>query len=305
MSKRKTHEEFVEEFYENNPNAENIILHDKYINSLTKISCECKLCGHIWDTKPQSLTKGHGCEKCSCEKRGRARLKTHNEFVNELSIINPNIEVLGQYKNIKTHINCKCKICNHEWNGIPNNLIRGTKCPNCAREKKRLLKLKTHEQFVEEMKIVNPNIEILGEYIHSKEKIKCKCKICNNVWGVIPNALLIGHGCPICANKSTGAKARKSQEQFIADMAITHPELEVLGEYKGNKIKITCRCKECGNIFDMTPNSLLGGQGCPPCSRQRGYDKTKLTNEEFLSRLELLKPTYKVIDKYITCETKV
>ena len=235
---------------------------------------------------------------------GRKR-KTHEEFVNEMKEVNLNIEILGQYKNIKTHINCKCKVCNHEWNGIPNNLIRGAKCPNCAREKKRLLKLKTHEQFVEEMKIVNPNIEILGKYIHSKEKIKCKCKICNNVWEVIPNDLLIGHGCPICANKSTGDKARKSQEQFIADMAITHPELEVLGKYKGNKIKITCRCKECGNIFDMTPNSLLGGQGCPPCSRQRGYDKTKLTNEEFLSRLELLKPTYKVIDKYITCETKV
>ena len=34
-----------------------------------------------------------------------------------------------------------------------------------------MAKRKTHEEFVNEMKEVNPNIEILGEYVDSKEKI--------------------------------------------------------------------------------------------------------------------------------------
>ena len=32
-------------------------------------------------------------------------------------------------------------------------------------------KKKTHEEFVEEMKVKNPNIEILGRYINSTTKI--------------------------------------------------------------------------------------------------------------------------------------
>ena len=31
MAKRKTHEEFIDEFYKNNKNANNIILHSKYL----------------------------------------------------------------------------------------------------------------------------------------------------------------------------------------------------------------------------------------------------------------------------------
>ena len=31
---------------------------------------------------------------------------------------------------------------------------------------------KTHEEFVEEMKVKNPNIKILGKYKTAKEKVK-------------------------------------------------------------------------------------------------------------------------------------
>ena len=44
-----------------------------------------------------------------------------------------------------------------------------------------MAKRKTHEKFVEEMKIVNPNIEILGKYKNSYTKIDCLCKVCNYI----------------------------------------------------------------------------------------------------------------------------
>ena len=36
--------------------------------------------------------------------------KTHKEFVEEMSIINPNIIILGQYISTHCKILCKCKI---------------------------------------------------------------------------------------------------------------------------------------------------------------------------------------------------
>jgi len=60
-------------------------------------------------------------------------------------------------------------------------------------------KRKTTEQFKEEMFVINPNIEVIEEYINSTTKILVKDKSCNHEWKSIPLNLLCGHGCPECA----------------------------------------------------------------------------------------------------------
>lgn len=64
---------------------------------------------------------------------------------------------------------------------------------------------KTHEEFVEEMIIKHPNINILGKYINSNSKILCKCKLDNFQWSPSVHSLVSGHGCPKCNgnNKKT------------------------------------------------------------------------------------------------------
>lgn len=165
---------------------------------------------------------------------------------------------------------------------------------------------KTQEEFVADMKLINPDIEVLGEYINKKTKIKCRCKQCNNVWDAMPSNLTGHHtGCPNCSSNKRGEKSRKSHEQFVKDMQVIHPEIEILGEYITSKTKVKCKCKSCNNIWEMKPNALLGGQGCPSCSRKSAQEKHTLTNNEFIERLEKIKPTYTVLDEYKNCETKV
>ena len=43
MSRKLTHEEFIEKFYKKNKNAENIEILGKYIKSNIKIKCRCKI----------------------------------------------------------------------------------------------------------------------------------------------------------------------------------------------------------------------------------------------------------------------
>ena len=82
-----------------------------------------------------------------------SKKKTHEEYVAELAIKNPNIEVLERYINATTPILHRCKIDGHEWKPVPNNILRGSGCPKCA----KILK-KTTSYYIEELAIVNPNI---------------------------------------------------------------------------------------------------------------------------------------------------
>ena len=207
MPKKKTHEEFIKELQEKHPeNFNNIEILGEYKGIETKISCKCKICGYgengDWNPTPHSLLKGSGCRKCFATRI----TKTNEDFIKELHEINPNIEPLEEYKGALTGISCKCKICgygeNGEWKPQPSNLLGGMGCQNCHIIKQT----KTHEDFIEELHEVNPNIEVLGEYKNIDTGISCKCKICgygeNGDWKPIPYNILKGSGCPGCIAKT-------------------------------------------------------------------------------------------------------
>lgn len=189
---------------------------------------------------------------------------THEEFMEKFYIKNKNaenIEVLGEYINSQTKIKVRCKIDGYEWEVKPNVLLRGYGCPKCAGNMKL-----THEEFKQELKKVNNNIEILGEYVNNRTKIKVKCKIDGYEWEVTPDSLLRGTGCPKCS----GNIKNKTTEYFINELKEINNDIEIFGEYEGNKTKIKCRCKIDGYEWKATPNNLLRGYGCPKCSESKG-----------------------------------
>lgn len=60
---------------------------------------------------------------------------THEVFLQRLSVKNPNIEPLEEYKGYAVNIMCRCKICGNEWLAAPANLLRGRDCPKCSRKR--------------------------------------------------------------------------------------------------------------------------------------------------------------------------
>ena len=254
MPRKLTHEEFMERFYVRNKNAGDIEILGEYVNAHTKIKCRCKKDGYEWETRPNDLLNNHGCPKCV------GMYKTTEEFVNELKEINNNIEIIGEYKDNKTKIKCKCKIDGHEWKATPNSLLNGSGCPKCVGK----IKNKTTEYFINELKEINDDIEILGEYVNNKTKIKCKCKIDGYEWEVIPHSLLSGSGCPKCVGM------HKTTEEFKQEMKEINNNIEIIGEYINAKIKIKCKCKIDGHEWEIKPNNLLSGQGCPKCNESKG-----------------------------------
>ena len=94
--------------------------------------------------------------------------KKHEDFVKELE--HSDVKILGKYVNSKTNILTECKKCGYIWDANPNSLLIGTQCPKCARVMR-----KTNEEFIKQLRNINPDITPLDDYINSKSKISCKC----------------------------------------------------------------------------------------------------------------------------------
>lgn len=62
---------------------------------------------------------------------------SHTDFVKRINSMRPEITFLSEYINAKTKIKCKCKICGHIWDTVPDSLNQGCGCPKCANDKKR------------------------------------------------------------------------------------------------------------------------------------------------------------------------
>ena len=210
MGRKLTHEEFMERFYKKNKNAENIEILEQYKGNAIKIKCRCKIDGYEWETTPNILLQGSGCPKC-----GGKVIRTYKEFVQEIKEINSNIEIVGEYKDTQTKIKCKCKKDGYEWEVRPADLLRGSGCPKCYGN----IKL-THEEFINRIKKINNDIEIIGEYINNSTKIKCRCKVDNHIWETVPSDLLRDIGCPKC----NSSKGEKRIAKYLDDKNIEYEE---------------------------------------------------------------------------------
>lgn len=237
---------------------------------------------------PHNLLQGSGCPKCV------HRAKSHDKFVSELQKKNESIEVIGKYINSKTKIKCKCNICGFIWDTLPSNLFkksRPTGCPNCWKNRNG----KSHNDFVKEMFLINPNIKIIGNYINSTTKISCECKICGNIWNTAPCSLIAGRGCPICGIQKIKDIKTKTHQTFLNEMQKISPNIKILSKYKGNKEKVKCQCKLDNHIWYATPDNLLHGYGCPKCSCSIGEYKIS----EYLISNNIYFIQYKTFDNLI------
>lgn len=265
--KQKTHEEYVIELATNNPDIEVI---DRYIDAKTPIMHHCKKHDVYWKAKPSNVCRGRGCKECKKEKYRNSATKSHEEYVKQVSKVNPHIEVLEQYINGNTPILHYCKKHSIKWMAIPNNILSGSGCLECGKEKTGNGLRKTHEQYVNELAEINPNIEVLGIYTGSMIKTLHRCKIDGYEWHVIPNSILHGTGCPKCNRLKQSEKYTKTHSQYVSEVAETNPNIEVIGEYAGDGVPILHRCLIDGHEWMARPGSILQGQGCPRCNTSKG-----------------------------------
>ena len=426
--RKLTTEEFIERLHVINPSIKVI---GKYINTRTKILVKCIKCSFEWEGNPSDLLSGHGCSRCRNINTGNRCRKSNNDFVNEMKLINPNIEIIEPYVTSQKPIAVKCRVCKNEWIVKPNTLLNGIGCAKCAG-----LKKKTTQEIKNELKIKNSTIEVLGDYNGNRSRILVRCKNCGYEWKPTAKSLLIGRGCPECVKNGTsfmeqfilsvfvcllgkesvinrdrnalgveldiyipsksfaiepgswfwhkeniekdiekrtkaiqsgiriitiydsfpldekipfdtdcyvfegqlnepGYKrlksltfeliklcgldyeltedfwddvineahkgcSRISHDDFVESISSISPQIEILGKYKNLKEKIDVKCKECGYQWQTTPSLLLKGSGCVSC-----YGLKRKTTDEFVSEMKTISPHIEILGDYINTKTKI
>lgn len=155
-------------------------------------------------------------------------------------------------------------------------------------------KKKTHEQYVAEVATINPNIEVVGEYVNNSTNILHRCKVDAYEWSPRPANVLSGNGCPKCAKLSVVQKRTKTHEQYAKEVEKIHPNIEVVGVYVNNHTKILHKCKTDSYEWNAIPRNILNGRGCPRCAGNERYG-----HDEYVCKVAEINPNIEIIERYI------
>jgi predicted nucleic acid-binding Zn-ribbon protein len=204
----------------------------------------------------------------TCKEELKMRKKTHEEYVAEVSKLHPHIEVVEQYVNNSTMILHRCTIDGCEWSPKPTNVLSGKGCPICGQKLRAFKKTKTHDQYIKLVEQVNQNIEVVGIYAGSVNKIKHRCKIDGHEWYATPNQILAGNGCPLCCRNKLAMLYSKTHDEYVKELAKVRPNIIVLEKYHNGNTKILHRCQKCDYLWYVTPQNLLSHTGCPVCAKK-------------------------------------
>lgn len=227
-----------------------------------------------------------------------SRKKTHEEFVNEMKIINPNITILGLYKGIKSKIECKCARCGHRWCPTPDCLIRGKGCPNCKILSFKKRNTMTNDEFIIKLKNTNPNLTPLENYVKSSFPIEFLCNTHNKRFKASPNSLFCGNklGCEDCS----GRYFFKTKEEVDNWLLKNKENIECLNFGGSMTSKSIFKCKIDNYVWKTTFSNVKFSTGCPKCG-----STLKLTHSEFEERVYAKNNNVEILDEYTLLKNKI
>lgn len=123
---------------------------------------------------------------------GSTLSKTHEQYLKEVSSIQPTLEVLGTYQTALIKIKHRCLICYHTWEATPNNILRKeSKCPECYRLRQ------TYNNYDVDLILEDLELVRLSDYQGSDGKLEVR-GACGHTWSTRFRTIQQGSGCPSC-----------------------------------------------------------------------------------------------------------
>lgn len=196
---------------------------------------------------------------------------TNEEFLQKLKDLGrDDIEPLEEYKGTHVKIKWKCtkESCQHEWYAEPNSIVNaGQGCPKCGILKSADSKRMTQKDFENKLKLINPNIKVIGKYTGSKNKVKVKClnTECQHEWETTPDCLYRGEKCPICGERKTTLFTNEEVNNRIQKL---NQNIHLKSNYTGWEDKIVLEC-DSGHSWEDCLRTFLNSPFCPFCDKEK------------------------------------
>ena len=232
-----------------------------------------------------------------------AQKKTREEYVSELGIKNPNLELIGDYIDANTKTPHRCKKHNVAWDISPSGALSGYGCKQCLKEKIRNKARKSEENYIKELAIKNPTTRLCDKYIDSKTPVRHYCITHDTYWNIAPGNALQGKGCSSCLSERISIALKKTREDYVAELAIKNPILKLCGDYVDTDTLTEHFCEVHNIAFDMRPSHALRGHGCPRCHREKLPQCQPKSEEQYIKELAEIHPKIVLKGKYINSAT--
>ncbi len=262
-----------------------LCLSPTYENFRKKLKFRCEQ-GHVFETLPSNIRKGHWCRKCSVL-AWRLKSKYPDEYFydyarkrgGEIISISPYQDGQESLKRTVTYICAKGHKCETQL----FSLYSGSWCQKCGHEKTTSTKAKKSYKRLLNIAKEHKGSELLSkEYLGYKVKHFWLCPI-HGKFEMAPNLAFRGTWCKQCA-----IEAKMTQDQWYHDFAkqkngeiLNIPALKE-GEYADDRI-IKYICSQ-GHIRYVKARTLREKHWCSICAKDE-----RLRNQENKSLIKLKK----------------
>lgn len=193
------------------------------------------------------------------------------------------VTFLGGYVNSKTPLKMHCNVCGNDYEREMRSVMHNpvASCDVCYKGYFKKKRTKTTDQFKAEVKeLVGDEYSVISEYKAALQNIKFRHNLCGTEYKARPNDFLNGNRCPKCGMESSIRSRSYSQEEFSRLIfEKTDGEYEFVEPYRGNMAKIKCCHNACGFIWEIRPNDIMNGHGCPRCNGGLEWNNQRLQDE--------------------------
>ena len=190
---------------------------------------------------------------------------THEEFVENLKTVNPDVVVMGKFTGLRNKIKLFHIPTQREWETRAERVYyKSVIRPKWYKE--------STDEYKEKLKNIRDDIEIIGNYINAKTPVLCYCKIHNIEFEAKPINISRNHSvCPICKHEKLVKTQLFSHEEFVNMVQEINPYIEIISNYRGCREYVFCRCLICKHEWKVTGTGLLHSKSsCPHCSSSKG-----------------------------------
>lgn len=220
---------------------------------------------------------------------------TEEEYDKKISV-HGKAERIDPYVNNSTLIKHRCLLHNQIYLAKPSHVLAGHGLSCCRKNPES--KKKAKETYDEKLAIIGRVVRV-GDYINSNHKILHKCLEHGEVHLALPRVMLSGKGLACC--KESKKLNNKTKAEYDERLKILG-QAERLEPYVNLYTKILHRCLIHGNMYLVTPSSVLEGFGLECCHVKK--IKSRQVKDRYQKILKK-RGRVKLTGEYVNMNTKV